>query len=207
MTGVSRNERKHTMIKGFKEFILRGNVIDLAVAVVIGAAFTAVVNAIVSSIINPLIALVWPRLALFACKGLPRRRWSAVIISLLAGAATHLAWDALTHSDDPTLSGPNWAQHASTIAGTIILAWWGWRKARAAPKPPPGTGLPVFFRVCVALAMLGAMTVAALWSADGHLAFELSALRHFLRTAGLGALHGLALALLVYCALFQRKMP
>ncbi|GAA2983087.1 large conductance mechanosensitive channel [Microbacterium terrae] len=47
------------MIKGFKEFILRGNVIDLAVAVVIGAAFTAVVNAIVSSIINPLIELVW----------------------------------------------------------------------------------------------------------------------------------------------------
>lgn len=47
------------MIKGFKEFILRGNVIDLAVAVVIGAAFTAVVNAIVSSIINPLIAIFW----------------------------------------------------------------------------------------------------------------------------------------------------
>lgn len=47
------------MIQGFKEFILRGNVIDLAVAVVIGAAFTAVVNAIVASIINPLIALVW----------------------------------------------------------------------------------------------------------------------------------------------------
>lgn len=47
------------MIKGFKEFILRGNVIDLAVAVVIGAAFTAVVNAIVASIINPLIQLVW----------------------------------------------------------------------------------------------------------------------------------------------------
>tara|TARA_B100000519_G_scaffold194529_1_gene198432 strand:- start:22113 stop:22535 length:423 start_codon:yes stop_codon:yes gene_type:complete len=47
------------VIKGFKEFILRGNVIDLAVAVVIGAAFTAVVNAIVASIINPLIQLVW----------------------------------------------------------------------------------------------------------------------------------------------------
>jgi len=47
------------VIKGFKEFIVRGNVIDLAVAVVIGAAFTAVVNAIVSSIVNPLIALVW----------------------------------------------------------------------------------------------------------------------------------------------------
>ncbi|QKJ21104.1 large conductance mechanosensitive channel protein MscL [Microbacterium hominis] len=47
------------MLKGFKDFILRGNVIDLAVAVVIGAAFTAVVTAIVSSIIDPLIALVW----------------------------------------------------------------------------------------------------------------------------------------------------
>ncbi len=42
------------MIKGFKDFIMRGNVIDLAVAVVIGAAFTAVVNAIVSSIITRL---------------------------------------------------------------------------------------------------------------------------------------------------------
>lgn len=47
------------MIKGFKEFILRGNVIDLAVAVVIGAAFTAVVNAIVSSVINPIVALFY----------------------------------------------------------------------------------------------------------------------------------------------------
>ncbi len=47
------------MIKGFKEFILRGNVIDLAVAVVIGAAFTAVVNSIVSSIINPIVALFY----------------------------------------------------------------------------------------------------------------------------------------------------
>jgi large conductance mechanosensitive channel len=41
-----------TVIKGFKDFIMRGNVIDLAVAVVIGAAFTAVVNAIVASIIT-----------------------------------------------------------------------------------------------------------------------------------------------------------
>lgn len=45
------------MLKGFREFILRGNVIDLAVAVVIGAAFTAIVNAVVSSIITPLISL------------------------------------------------------------------------------------------------------------------------------------------------------
>lgn len=43
------------MLKGFKEFIMRGNVIDLAVAVVIGAAFTTVVNAFVNGLINPLI--------------------------------------------------------------------------------------------------------------------------------------------------------
>ena len=45
------------MIKGFKDFILRGNVIDLAVAVVIGAAFSAIVNVVVESLINPLISL------------------------------------------------------------------------------------------------------------------------------------------------------
>jgi len=47
------------VIKGFREFITRGNVIDLAVAVVIGAAFTAIVNSIVAGVINPLIALVF----------------------------------------------------------------------------------------------------------------------------------------------------
>lgn len=41
------------MFTGFKQFILRGNVIDLAVAVVIGAAFTNVVNALVNSVFNP----------------------------------------------------------------------------------------------------------------------------------------------------------
>jgi len=47
------------VIKGFKDFILRGNVIDLAVAVVIGAAFTLIVNSLVSGLINPLIALIF----------------------------------------------------------------------------------------------------------------------------------------------------
>ena len=45
------------MLKGFKDFILRGNVIDLAVAVVIGGAFTAIVNSVVSTIITPLVSL------------------------------------------------------------------------------------------------------------------------------------------------------
>jgi large conductance mechanosensitive channel len=47
------------MIKGFKEFILRGNVVDLAVAVVIGAAFSLVVDSLIKGFINPLIAAIF----------------------------------------------------------------------------------------------------------------------------------------------------
>jgi len=46
------------VLKGFKDFLMRGNVIDLAVAVVIGAAFTAIVTAFTSNFINPIIALL-----------------------------------------------------------------------------------------------------------------------------------------------------
>ena len=46
------------MLKGFKDFLLRGNVVDLAVAVVIGTAFTLVVNSFADSFLTPLIALV-----------------------------------------------------------------------------------------------------------------------------------------------------
>jgi large conductance mechanosensitive channel len=45
------------MLKGFRDFVLRGNVLDLAVAVVIGAAFGAVVSSVVKNLITPLIAL------------------------------------------------------------------------------------------------------------------------------------------------------
>lgn len=47
------------MLQDFKKFIMRGNVVDLAVAVVIGVAFQAVVNAFVNYIINPIIAAIF----------------------------------------------------------------------------------------------------------------------------------------------------
>lgn len=53
VTGVEK--RAGEWLGGFKAFILRGNVVDLAVGIVIGAAFTAIVNAFVSDIITPLI--------------------------------------------------------------------------------------------------------------------------------------------------------
>src|SRR5512142_2995704 len=45
------------MLKGFRKFLLRGNVVDLAVAVVIGAAFGAVITALVKDIITPIIGI------------------------------------------------------------------------------------------------------------------------------------------------------
>ena len=47
------------MLKGFKDFLMRGNVVDLAVAVVMGGAFGAVVAALVKDLITPLIAAVF----------------------------------------------------------------------------------------------------------------------------------------------------
>jgi len=75
------------MINGFKEFILRGNVIDLAVAVVIGAAFTGIVNAIVTSVINPLLGALFNSASL--AKALP------VVIPTTAGANATLYFGAV----------------------------------------------------------------------------------------------------------------
>ncbi len=46
------------MLKGFKDFLMRGNVVDLAVAVVIGAAFTTIVTAFTNGLIKPLISAI-----------------------------------------------------------------------------------------------------------------------------------------------------
>lgn len=47
------------MLRGFRDFILRGNVVDLAVAVIMGAAFGAVVTSLVENLITPLIAAIF----------------------------------------------------------------------------------------------------------------------------------------------------
>jgi large conductance mechanosensitive channel len=53
------------MLRGFKAFLLRGNVVDLAVAVVIGTAFVAVVTAFTGAFVTPLIALIFGKHDLF----------------------------------------------------------------------------------------------------------------------------------------------
>ncbi|MCZ0988729.1 large conductance mechanosensitive channel protein MscL [Streptomyces diastatochromogenes] len=51
-------KKQPSILQGFKAFLMRGNVVDLAVAVVIGAAFTNIVNAVVKGIINPLVGAI-----------------------------------------------------------------------------------------------------------------------------------------------------
>ncbi|MGW4517312.1 large conductance mechanosensitive channel protein MscL, partial [Streptomyces sp. NPDC004393] len=51
------SEEPGEKVKGFRSFILRGNVVDLAVGIVIGAAFTAVINGFVSAFLTPLVGL------------------------------------------------------------------------------------------------------------------------------------------------------
>ena len=151
---------------------------------------------------QPLIALISPRLGAFTPSGVPAVPWYAVVISLLVGALTHVAWDELTHSYDDG-SQHNWLQHASTALGTAVLAWWSAQKLRGVP-PVPGP-LSLLARICVACALAGVALVAA-WHAAELPSSDLLALRRFLRTGGIAALEALGAALFIYCLLFQRKM-
>ena len=81
-----------SMLSGFKNFIMKGNVVDLAVAVVMGAAFSAVVTSIVEGLLTPLIG------RLFSAKGIEQMQWegfmygrviSSVISFLLISAAIY----------------------------------------------------------------------------------------------------------------------
>src|SRR5271154_6555472 len=64
------------MLKEFKDFVVRGNVIDLAVAVIIGAAFTAVVSSLVDNVITPL--LLAPALKAADLQDIDKLAWGTV---------------------------------------------------------------------------------------------------------------------------------
>lgn len=71
------------MLKGFRDFVLRGNVVDLAVAVVMGVAFGAVVRSVVENLITPLIALAGGVPDFSALRTGPLR-WGNVLNDLLS---------------------------------------------------------------------------------------------------------------------------
>lgn len=73
------------MLKEFKAFIMRGNVVDLAVAVIIGTAFTAIVNSLVTDIITPL--LLNPTMDFLKVKNLEEIEWNHAKYGKLIAAA------------------------------------------------------------------------------------------------------------------------
>ena len=154
---------------------------------------------------EPLIALLSPRLASFTSPGLPAAPWHAVIVSLVTGAATHLVWDALTHSNEHAVHGHNWLQHASTALGTAVLAWWIWRKLRRAPVTRSSVVFSPFARVWIAMALIAAMAIGASTSLDlAHLAAsDLDATRRSLRSAGMAGVEAFCLAVLVFCIFWR----
>jgi hypothetical protein len=158
---------------------------------------------------EPLIALLSPRLGGFTSPGLPAAPWRAVIISLLAGALTHIVWDALTHSNDHAVHGRNWLQHASTALGTAVLGWWIWRKLRRAPTSEARGPLSPFARAWIALALVAATAIAAWASLDlaqlGPTDFDV--MRRSLKAAGMAGVEGLCLAVLIYCIFWRVRTP
>lgn len=166
---------------------------------------------------QPLVALLPARLAPFALERIPQRPWAAVLLCLLVGAATHVAWDSFTHEEGwivqafPALQVQLFAvgaypvrlyqllQHASTLAGSAFVAWWCWRAYKRLPRAA-GTGV---FSLAARSSIIAALAaVSAGWAAmeatlPGSL--EPVALRGAVRAAGLAGAQALGVGLLAYC--------
>jgi large conductance mechanosensitive channel len=106
------------MLKDFKAFVMRGNVLDLAVAVVIGAAFAAIVSSMVENVITPL--LLAPALKAANLQDIDKLSWGAVKYGLFLSAVIKFVIIAF-------------------ILFLIIKAIHSLEKKQAAAPPPPPT--------------------------------------------------------------------
>jgi large conductance mechanosensitive channel len=120
------------LIKEFKDFIARGNVLDLAVAVIIGAAFGAIVNSFVKDIIMPPIGVL-----------LGGADFSNLFINLSGGS-----YDSLAAAQEAGAATINYGLFINTIINFLIVAFAIFmvlrtvnrtkKREEAAPAPPPG---------------------------------------------------------------------
>jgi large conductance mechanosensitive channel len=100
------------MLKGFRDFVMRGNVIDLAVAVIIGAAFTKIVNSLVEDIIMPPIGLL-----------LGNVDFANLYVLLRAGAKAPGPYATLADAKAAGASTLNYGLFISTIVTFLIVAF------------------------------------------------------------------------------------
>lgn len=166
---------------------------------------------------EPLLALMPPaidaRLAVWAVPSLPRVPWTAVVASILAGAAAHLAWDAITHSgSEPlafTVAGhpilvQQVLQHGSTLLGTLFLLWWIRRKL-ALPAAARGQVAKLPWRVGLICAVLAVAAAVFVWITIEALPakLDLDMTRAVLRAAGAIAASVAGLCFVAYCILWR----
>jgi large conductance mechanosensitive channel len=119
------------MLKEFKEFAIKGNVVDMGIGIVIGAAFTSIVNSFVADIVNPIIGVITGGID-----------FSNLFINLGSGDYASLA--AAQDAGAPTI---NYGLFINAIISFLIVAWVLFfvvkamnemkRKEEAAPAAPP----------------------------------------------------------------------
>jgi large conductance mechanosensitive channel len=127
-----------SMLREFRDFAVKGNVIDLAVAVIIGAAFGKIVDSLVKDIIMPLIGTV--------TGGLDFSNKFVVLGSVPAGYAGPMTYEALTKAGVPLLGWGNFVTIVINFAILAFVIFWMVRKFAAAkarfdttPAAPPPT--------------------------------------------------------------------
>jgi hypothetical protein len=166
---------------------------------------------------EPILALlprsVAARLAVWSRPGLPAVPWRWVLLSLLAGVATHLAWDGFTHAGHlsigeayvlPGVPVYRALQHASTLIGTAFMTWWIWRKLRQARPCGNVPALEPRLRIPAVAAMLLLPAASFFMVLE---AFDGGALRMALRAGGVTALSILGVLLLLFCMAWKRWRP
>ena len=108
------------MLKGFKEFLMRGNIVDLAVAVVIGTAFTKLVTDFTSSVIEPLISRIGAG---------PNSEYGVLKIPLGGDPATFIDLNVFVTGII------NFVLVAMVVYFLVVLPYNTWRNRKGATKP------------------------------------------------------------------------
>lgn len=114
------------MLKGFRDFMMRGNVIDLAVAVIIGAAFTKVVNSLVEDLIMPPIGVV-----------LGKVDFSNLFVVLREGAKVAGPYATLAEAKAAGASTVNYGLFITTVVTFLIVGFVVYLIVRSATRLGP----------------------------------------------------------------------